>query len=296
MKTFLAILLLLGFGFGGAFYAGKEAKKREIAGTKPSLAPVSAFQPTLYPLQNRSFVVIVIGCNNGASVEKTLQSIFSQNYENYRVIYIDDASDDGSFELSRERMYDSNQMMRVTLAKNEHRLGMLANLFRAVQSCQDTEIAVVLGGEDWLAHEWVLARLNQYYANSELWMTYGQYREYPQYSLGFSKPMAAGNLRQEPFSASHLKSFYAGLFKKIPRHELMEEGQFFSAASELAFMLPLLEMAEGHSAFVPEVLYIVSRITKEDREIAARCEKAIRAKPAHAALAKLTPNSEIAAP
>jgi len=293
MKNFLAALLLIGLGFSGAFYAGKEAKKRESAIATAVVPTTSAFQPSLYPLHNRAFVIIVIGYNNGASVEKTLQSIFSQNYEQYRVIYIDDASDDGSFELARERIYDSGQMMRVTLAKNERRVGMLANLSRAVQACQDAEIAVVVDGEDWLAHEWVLPRLNQYYANSDLWMTYGQYREYPQYSLGFSKPMAAeGNLRQEPFSASHLKSFYAGLFKKIPEKELMEEGRFFLSASELAFMLPLLEMAKGHSTFVPEVLYIANRIAKEDRELAARCEKAIRAKPAQAALSKLALKAE----
>jgi glycosyltransferase involved in cell wall biosynthesis len=284
MKKIFGALLLLGCVFAGAFYAGQEMRSRQSAAAD---SPSSSFHPSPYPLHNRPFVVVVIGHNNGAFLEKTLQSIFSQTYADYRVIYIDDASDDGSFELARDLIFENSQMMRVALVKNERRLGTLANLARAVRSCQDGEIVVVVGGEDWLSHEWVLLRLNQYYADSDLWMTYGQYREYPQYSLGLSKPMEGTSLRQMPFTASHLKSFYAGLFKKIPKQEFGEEGRFFLGGAELAYMLPMLEMALGHSTFVPEILYIANRVGKEDRETAVRCEKVIRSMAPHAPLAKL---------
>ncbi|MDE3045306.1 MAG: glycosyltransferase family 2 protein [Verrucomicrobiota bacterium] len=286
MKKILALVLFLAVSFAGGFYAGKEKKKRVEKREKPKEV-AAAFQPSAYPLKNHSFVMVVIGFDNGASVEKTLQSIFSQNYDSYRLIYIDDASDDGSFELAKDLLYESGQMMRVTLVQNERKRGTLANLVRAVRACQDEEIVVVVGGEDWLAHEWVLSRLNQYYANSDLWMTYGQYREYPQYTLGLSKPMGKGELRQKPFTAAHLKTFYAALFKQIPEKELRDGEKFFSASAELAYMFPLLEMAEGHSTFVPDVLYIGNRSVKEDREMAGRAEKIIRSKEPKAALAKL---------
>jgi glycosyltransferase involved in cell wall biosynthesis len=269
MLKLLSGLLLLGSIFGGAFYFGKAGQfwdKNELA---------TPFQPTLYPVANRSFVVVIIGHNNGAFVEKTLESVFSQNYLDFRIFYIDDASDDGSFEMIRDFVYESGQLMRVTMVQNEEQLGTIANLSRVAETCLDSEILVVVGGEDWLAHEWVLSRLNQYYANPDLWITFGQYREYPEYSLGFCKPLSEElPVRQQPFSMSHLKTFYAGLFRLIEPSDL-------SLQTDLAYMVPMLEMAKGHSTFIPEILYIENRKIprKEGQEAAAPIpEKALRSR------------------
>ena len=144
----------------------------------------NGFRPAQYPCQNRSFVIFICGFNNGAFLEKTLRSVFSQVYDNYRLIYIDDASTDGSFELARDCISQSGYSSRATFVHNDQRLGLLANLVRAVQVCKDQEIVILLHGQDWLAHEWVLERLNQYYADPDLWLTYGQYREFPVVSIG----------------------------------------------------------------------------------------------------------------
>jgi glycosyltransferase involved in cell wall biosynthesis len=266
MLKFLGGLFLLAVVFGGALYFGREWRPLN---TSMAGAP---FQPALYPVENRSFAVVIVGRNNGAFVERTLQSVFSQNYLDFRIFYIDDASDDGSFELANDLIYESGQSMRVTTIQNERCVGIPENIARVVEMCPDQEIIVVVGGEDWLAHEWVLARLNQYYANPDLWLTYGQYREYPEYSLGFSRPQAEDKpIRQQPFVASHLKTFYAGLFRHIQESDLSFSGDF-------AYMAPMLEMAKGHSTFVPEILYIENRSTptQEDRETVLRSEKTIR--------------------
>lgn len=280
MLKLLARLLLLGIIFCGAFYFGKEwptSAKDEAA---------AVFQPTLYPVTNRSFAVIIIGHNNGAFVERTLQSVFSQNYLDFRIFYVDDGSDDGSFDLARDLIYESGQLMRVTIVRNEERLGNLANLSRIVDTCPDSEIIVVVGGEDWLAHEWVLSRLNQYYANPDLWLTFGQYREYPEYSLGFCRPLADDKpIRHQPFFASHLKTFYAALFRQIMPADL----NFLSGATDLAYMAPMLEMAKGHSTFIPEILYIENRAIshKEDREAVSAFEKAIRSRQAYDSIERI---------
>ena len=276
----LSRLLLLGAVFGGAFYVGKiRSPQRSVEMSR------DAFLPTLYPLTNRFFTIVIVGYNNGAYLEKTLRSAFFQNYSDYRIVYIDDASTDGSFDLARDLIYASDQMLRTTLVQNEQRLGVLENLARAVETCQDHEIVVVLGGEDWLAHEWVLQRLNQYYENPDLWMSYGQYREYPQYSLGLSRPMPEPEkpVRQQPFFASHLKTFYASLFKQISIDDFTDHGVFYQAAADFAYMLPMLEMAGDHAGFIPDILYIANRaaLMKEDRETALRCEKSIRSMAAY---------------
>ena len=293
------------------FFAGGFALSRFYPQVESLLAKAPAqeekildcgFSPAPYPIQNRPFAIAIIGRNNGAAVEKTLQSAFSQKYEEMRIIYIDDASSDGSFEHARDLIYDSGLLCQVTLVKNEEPLGHAANLFRAVQSCRDDEIVVVLNGEDRLAHEWVLQRLNQYYADPDLWLTYGQYRDYPSFQLGQSRPFSEAQWKEKgirgiPFASFHLKTFYAALFKTIREEDLLYQGQFMPAAADLAYMIPLLEMAKDHFQFLPEILYLSTGAPKEERELQARCEQHIRSQTAYAPLSSLSlaPQPEIEA-
>lgn len=251
MKKFVGRLLLLGLIFFGAFYLGGTRKQASAPVT-----PSAAFIPSSYPKVNHPFVILIVGANNGAWLEKTLHSAFHQNYPNFRIIYIDDASDDGSFDLAKDLIMESSLIDQIVLLQNETRLGLAPNIARAIASCSPHEIVVMLGGEDWLAHEWVLSRLNQYYANPDLWMTYGQAREYPSYAMGLAKPAGEnGEPRKQPFFASHLQSFYADLFQRIAPEHLA-----YPAAVGLAYMLPMLEMAGSHAALIPEILYIVNKL------------------------------------
>jgi glycosyltransferase involved in cell wall biosynthesis len=277
MKRLALFLLFLGAVFGGSLVAGRWFDQR----TLPPAEPLSKKEnrPAAYTLTNLPFTLVVVGVDNGASLAKTLSSIFSQNYENYRLIYIDDASDDGSFDLARDLIYDSEHVGQVTLVQNEQRLGILANLFRAVQGLDDREIVVVLQGEDWLAHEWVLQRLNAYYADPDLWLAYAQSRDFPTYQLGTCREWKEAAFRNQPFTPSHLNTFYAALFKKIRESDFVSGGKFLPACSEIAYMIPMFEMAKDHFQFIPEILCIHNRqgSYKEDREMQMRCEKFVRA-------------------
>jgi hypothetical protein len=284
MKKFFGGLFLLGLVFLTAFYIGKARR--------PSTPPVfstRAFVPSPYPLINHPFVIVIVGFNNGAWLEKTLHSASSQNYPNFRIIYIDDASKDGSFDLAKDLVQESPHRNLIELYQNEQSLGVLPNLVQAIGSCGAEEIVVVLGGEDWLAHEWVLSRVNQYYAKPDVWMTYGQSREYPSYSLGWARaPDPALQVRQQPFFATQLQSFYAGLFQKISLPDLE-----YSAAVQQAYMLPMLEMADSHAAFIPDILYIANKLgLKENFEMASVCEKSIRSLTAYEPLVKRQTMSE----
>jgi glycosyltransferase involved in cell wall biosynthesis len=277
MRNTALFFVLLGVVCAGSYVAARKIDIKNVEIKKP-MALASRFAPVPFTLKNLSFTVVIVGQNNGANVAKTLSSVFSQCYENYRVIYIDDASDDGSYDLARDLIYDSSHLGQVTLVRNEERLGHLANIYRAVQICKDEEIVVILQGEDWLAHEWVLQRLNAYYADPDLWLTYGQYRDFPTYELGICQECKEMNFRLQPFQTSHLKTFYAALFKKIREPDFIYGGQFLPAASDLAYMTPMLEMARDHSHFIPEILYICNREShpKENREEHLRCERFVR--------------------
>lgn len=277
MKRTLFFLLFLAAVFVGSFAAGRWFDRRTLPAAET--VPKQEKSPCSFTLTNLPFTVVIVGVNNGASLAKTLASVFAQNYENYRVVYIDDASDDGSFDLARDLIYDSDHVGQVTLVQNETRLGILANVCRAVQGLEDREIVVVLHGENWLAHEWVLQRLNAYYANSDLWLSYAQSRDYPTYQLGTCREWKEAAFRNQPFTPSHLNVFYAGLFKKIRESDFISGGKFLTACSEMAYMIPMFEMAKDHFQFIPEILCINNRQAgyKEDREAQLRCEKFVRA-------------------
>lgn len=279
MKRAFAWLLFLCILIGGSFAAGRSWQtKRHVVSHSSDFD--NGFRPAPFVKEVRRFVVVATGYNNGAFVERMLESVFAQQYDDYRLIYIDDASTDGSYELARDTIYTSLQSKKVTLIKNERSLGLLANWVRAIQSCQDDEIVVLLNGEDALAHEWVFATLNRYYVDPDLWLTYGQYLEFPTFQLGLSRPYKTNEidrLREAPFVASHLKTFYAGLFRKIKETEVS-----LAEAPDLAIMLPMLEMARGHFQFIPDVLYLSHQRVSRDES------------PNEEAVRKLKPYAEIA--
>lgn len=295
MKKLVLFFLLVGAVFVAGYASARWLHQRSVAAAREESFD-HGFRPNPFPLQNRPFVVVVEGYNNGASVEKTLKSVFSQNYENFRIIYIDDGSNDGSYELARDLLYDSDHLLKVTLVRNEKRGGDLSNLVRAVEACADEEIVVVLAGNDWLAHEWVLQRLNGYYADPDLWLTYGSSRDFPTFQIGGAKAFKAQELRDgfrgASFGSFHLKTFYAALFRKIQEADLIFQGKFLS--SELGYMIPLLEMGRDHFQYIPEILYICNRqmAVKEDREQRERSERFIRSLNPYGALSLLTFKSE----
>ncbi len=285
MKTFLGKLLLFGCVLGRFFASGRYwAETKYRRNSSETTACDEGFRPAVHPLQQRFFAIYICGCNNGAFVEKTLDSVFAQTYDRYRLIYIDDGSTDGSFELARDYIYARIPAEQVICLRNEQRLGPLPNLIRAIDACQDDEIALILGGEDWLAHEWVLDDLNRYYADSDLWAAYTQYCEFPAYRMGNCRSYTVAEtsaLRQAPFLALHGQSFYASLFKRLPAEVLIDQGVFFSQTGYQAAMVSILELARGHFQFIGDVCYIANRnaSVREDPSAQERELQSIRSKP-----------------
>lgn len=80
------------------------------------------------------------------------------------------------------------------------------------------------------------------------------------YSAGIT---ATGSFRHDIWRATHLKTFRAGLFKRIHKSDLgrkqeHEVWEWTKHAIDLAVMFPMLEMAREHGSFIPDVLYTYS--------------------------------------
>ena len=213
----------------------------------------------LYPEKN--IVVVIPSYNNHQWYTKNVQSVLSQNYSNFRVIYTDDCSPDGTGDLVKEYLLNNDFDNKIELIQNSIRRGALYNLYTMIHSCNDDEIIVTLDGDDWFPDNNVLTRLNEVYSSSEIWLTYGQFQMHPSGTRGWASPMPdyiveANAFRDFQHLPTHLRTFYAWLFKKIKLEDLLYLGEFYSMTWDMAMMFPMIEMAGERHQFIPDIMYI----------------------------------------
>jgi len=116
----------------------------------------------------KKLVVVIPSYNNQEWYQKNLDSVFNQNYENYRIIYINDASTDKTGELVEKYVKEKKQNHRVSLIKNTSQEGATANRYKGSHLCKDDEIVLILDGDDWLAHNKVMQVINKTYSCDDI--------------------------------------------------------------------------------------------------------------------------------
>jgi len=236
-------------------------------------------------------IVVIPSYNNRDWYEVNLQSVLQQNYTNFRIVYLDDASKDGTGDLvenylqthqihyntleshlflsqSIEEAQENTQLFKSVadgsnfflLVKNFYRCGAMENLYRAINISEDESIIVTVDGDDWLAHPDVLSELNDLYSGQEVWYTHGIMSEYPSNSSWRSRPISPDVILNRTFRQSycpsHLRTFYTWIFKKIKLEDLLYNGGFFVMTWDKAIMFPIAEMAGSRHAYVSKVSYI----------------------------------------
>lgn len=218
-------------------------------------------RPFAHSEKQKSFVIITASYKNAEWYKRNLDSLFNQNYDNYHIIYIDDASPDGTGALVQEYINQCGKADKITLIRNTERLGAVANIYKAAHLCHPEQIILIVDGDDWLAHENVLNRLNEIYQDPNVWATYGQFMWFPFALEGFAHTTSPevvknNNFRGAAWNVTHLRTYYASLYQKIKKEDLMYNDEFYPMTGDLAVMYPIMEMAGTHSAFVPDILYI----------------------------------------
>ncbi len=294
--TSLLIVLLLA---GSAIFFSHLHKVASFKKNKEITYPL--------PQENKRFVVVIPSYNNSLYCEDNIRSVLNQDYHDFRVIYIDDCSTDDTAEKVQRHVDLCFPNAPIKIIKNTKRQGALANFYYAVHSCQDDEIIVVVDGDDKLANTHVLSKLNSVYANPEIWLTYGDFIDHPAYTARhllckkFPKHVIRNNtFRSHPWVSSHLRTFYAGLFKKIKLKDLLMDGSFFPMAGDLAVMFPMLEMAGEHHKYIRNTLYIYNcenpiNDNKVSAQLQLKCNHKISKLPKYKPLKSLT-STQLAMP
>ena len=238
----------------------------------------------------RYIVVIIPSFNNEKWCTLNIESVLRQKYRNFHVVFINDCSTDATFRLVSLHCQNRGMMDKVTLINNSERKGALYNIYHAIHACDDHAIIITLDGDDWFKGDDVLTTINNAYNDPNVWLTYGQFEEYPRGSLGICHPMpdyivASRSYRKQPWFTSHLRTFYAGLFKKVKREDMLDEdNNFYQVTWDQSFMFPMLEMADGHIKFIDKILYVYNQANplndfKQHIRKQLNCEQIIRRKP-----------------
>ena len=204
-------------------------------------------------MQNK-IKIIVPSYNNEEWVEYNLASILNQTYTNYKVVYIDDASTDSTYEKVKEIV---GELPNWNVIKNSENKGATYNYFHNLNSYVEDpeEIIIHLDGDDWLYDETVLEKLNNFYNEKDCWMTYGGFvvwngpeeestLPYPQSTLYPEFVHKHKLYRKDMWRASHLRTYRAFLVQAINLQDLqtLEDGKYYWHAGDLAIQYPCMEM------------------------------------------------------
>jgi glycosyltransferase involved in cell wall biosynthesis len=238
----------------------------------------------------RHLVIVTPSRNNAMWYQRNATAILTQHYDNYTWIYIDDASTDGTPDLIMNRIKYYDKEDRCIVVRNKKRQGALANIYHAIHTYTlADDIVLLYDGDDWLEHDRVLQIINEAYEDPHVWLTYGQMKEYPHGGSTYCQELPAEVIanqgyRTHKWVTSHLRTFYAWLFKQIKKEDLLDEAEnFWPMTWDQAIMFPLLEMAHGRWKFIQEVLYVYNGLTpfndcKKDPHLQKKCEWQIRKK------------------
>lgn len=225
----------------------------------------------------KKFKIVIPSYNNEKWVDYNIASIINQTYTNYDVLYIDDASTDGTYELVYNIVGKLPNWKIITNNVNRRRGYNISpynqNILDFVDD--DNDVLVFVDGDDWLYDEQVLAKLKKFYDKGDYWMAYGGMVCYPVGNVGnpqntdYPQIVHDNNIyRKDVWRASHLRSFKWGLYKKIHLESMLytKTNDYYFHAEDLATSYPCLEMCPQEKIGVLDFYSYVFNETPINRE------------------------------
>ena len=203
-------------------------------------------------------------------IYRCLLSIKNQEFTNWKCIVINDASTDNTKSVIEDIDFLKNDE-RFIVQHNDTNVKALQNIVDGfnILGCKNNpeSILMAIDGDDFLFSEWSLGIISQAYTQlPQLLLSYGNWVGYPDGTTSNCRRYNNETIRDSdyrivPFTASHLRTFKSRLWYAIDDKDLRDDtGEYFSAGWDVAFMVPMLEMAQERHVFIDHVLYCYNRI------------------------------------
>lgn len=212
---------------------------------------------------NNKFIIIVPVYNAEKYIEKCLESILTQNYDNYKLIVIDDCSTDNTYNIINDIHIKYNKYNNFNKIRNDVRIGSpLANFIKGIEltSYDKEDILITVDGDDYLYNDNVLTYLNSIYQDEDIYMSYGQFIPIDGSYGKYCKPISDTRTYRKSgnWYASHLRTCKKKLWDLVNHNDLKDEtGNYYKFAGDVAYMFPIIEIAgKNHIKFINKILYI----------------------------------------
>lgn len=212
---------------------------------------------------NSKFVFVIPYFNCSEDIEKTIYSMVSQSYSDWRAVMINDMSTDSTPDIVRETVSSLPHRIRskFTLVDNEEKHGEVRNTLKTIKEIDDSHVVCRLDGGDWLTENDLLVILDSIYQDPSVSVAWTAHRwSYtPQNISGPMNLKQGQTVYQHPWVSSHLKTFRCGDLKKVPDANFRTgDGEYIMIACDQAVFLPMMHMAHESGKrlqFVPVVGY-----------------------------------------
>jgi glycosyltransferase involved in cell wall biosynthesis len=232
----------------------------------------------LQPLKHgeqKSIGIITTVYNAENYIEKCIRSVAAQDYEQYHMYIVDDASTDNTVAVARETIASlpGNLSWRFTILENSENVGAVANHYNLLKNIctNDTydisyDLYMILDGDDWLVNNPNIFHIynNLYHDGAEF--TYGSC-----WSLADNIPLVAQPYPPEVKAAcdyrnykfnwgmpyTHLRTFHSDLIRDLTENDLKISGKWPKAGGDNALFYYLIENANPDKVVcVSDIVYV----------------------------------------
>lgn len=236
------------------------------------------------------FHVIVRARNCEKYIQPCVNGLLYQKYKNWDAYISLDSPEDKTAQMLR--IYKD---FRIKYGINDKPLGLTHNLVHAVREAEKSnfndwdgeDVIVIVDGDDFIHGGALRSIAKIYHKHCKTLLTYGSYIKLSKgRKTKISRPYPGNvDVRNYKWRASHLKTFKVKLWKYFIRHyknHLKDSrGVYYPAASDVAIMIPMMELAGWERCrHCSKLIYYWRDNTnhKTKRDLQKKCEKMIRAK------------------
>ena len=204
--------------------------------------------------------------NAGEYLQRCVESVVQQNYDNYHLYLVDDASTDNSLQVLAETIsrLPAELESKITIIHNDTNVGAVCNQVSVMRDLDDNCIVMILDGDDWLVNDPDIFHYynNMYHAGTEF--SYGScwsvVDNIPLISQPYPKHVRdARDYRNHHFNwimpYTHLRTFRKSLLNAVDDKMFKDEdGNWFKAGGDGSIFYSVIEQAD------PDKITVVSRI------------------------------------
>lgn len=227
------------------------------------------YEEAMVRKQSESKIKIIAPVYNAENyISKCIRSVASQDYDNYEMIIIDDASTDNTLQVINQTIEEIGLQERFTVINRQQNMGAVFNQISTIKSrCYSDDIVMLLDGDDWLVNNPNIFHMynNMYHEGAEY--TYGScwslIDNIPLIAQPYPSEVKANKSYREHkfnwnFPYPHLRTFVARLALNLDDSLFKDaEGQWYRAGGDVATFYNIVEQADPSKVVcVPDVVYM----------------------------------------